>query len=28
MQNQSVFFDLKIIFLTVLKVVRRDNVQH
>ena len=28
MQNQSLFFDLKIIFLTVLKVVRRDNVQH
>ena len=28
MQNQSVIFDLKIIFLTVLKVVRRDNVQH
>ena len=28
MQNQSVFFDLKIIFLTVLKVVRRENVQH
>ena len=28
MQNQSVFFDLKIIFLTVLKVMRRDNVQH
>ena len=27
-QNQSLFFDLKIIFLTVLKVVRRDNVQH
>lgn len=28
MQNQSVFFDLKIISLTVLKVVRRENVQH
>ena len=28
MQNQSLFFDLKIILLTVLKVVRRDNVQH
>ena len=28
MQNQSLFFDLKIIFLTILKVVRRDNVQH
>ena len=28
MQNKSLFFDLKIIFLTVLKVVRRDNVQH
>ena len=28
MQNQSVFFDLKIIFLTALKVVRTDNVQH
>ena len=28
MHNQSLFFDLRIIFLTVLKVVRRDNVQH
>ena len=28
MQNQSLFFDLKIIFLTVLKVARRDGVQH
>ena len=28
MQNQSVFFDLKIIFLTILKVLRRDGVQH
>ena len=28
MQNQSLFFDLKIIFLTVLKVLRRDGVQH
>ena len=27
-QNQSLFFDLKIIFLTVLKVVRRENIQH
>ena len=28
MQNQSLFFDLKIIFLTILKVLRRDGVQH
>jgi O-antigen biosynthesis protein WbqP len=28
MQNQSLFFDLKIIFFTVLKVLRRDGVQH
>ena len=28
MQNQSLFLDLKIIFLTVLKVLRRDGVQH
>ena len=27
-QNQSLFFDLKIIFLTLLKVLRRDGVQH
>ena len=28
MQNQSIFFDLQIIFLTILKVLRRDGVQH
>jgi O-antigen biosynthesis protein WbqP len=28
MQNQSLFFDVKILFLTVLKVLRRDGVQH
>lgn len=28
MQNQSLFCDLKIIFLTILKVVRKENVQH
>jgi O-antigen biosynthesis protein WbqP len=28
MQNQSLFFDMKILFLTVLKVVRRDGIQH
>ena len=28
MQNQTIFFDLKIIFLTILKVLRRDGIQH
>ena len=28
MQNCSIFFDIRIIFLTLLKVVRRDNVTH
>jgi O-antigen biosynthesis protein WbqP len=28
MQNQSLFFDVKILFLTILKVLRRDGVQH
>lgn len=28
MQNQTIFFDLKIIMLTILKVLRRDGVQH
>lgn len=28
MQNQSLFFDLKIIFLTILKVLCRDGIQH
>ena len=28
MQNQSLFFDFKIIFMTALKVARRDGVQH
>ncbi len=28
LQNQSLFFDVKILFLTIIKVVRRDGVQH
>jgi O-antigen biosynthesis protein WbqP len=28
MQNQSLFFDMKILFLTILKVLRRDGIQH
>jgi O-antigen biosynthesis protein WbqP len=28
MQNQSMFFDMKILFLTILKVLRRDGIQH
>jgi O-antigen biosynthesis protein WbqP len=28
MQNQSLFFDVKILFLTILKVLRRDGVKH
>jgi O-antigen biosynthesis protein WbqP len=28
LQNQSFWFDIKILFLTALKVIRRDNVTH
>jgi O-antigen biosynthesis protein WbqP len=28
LQNQSLFFDMKILFLTVIKVLRRDGIKH